>query len=72
MEQRDVMVGVDVSGARLDVGIWPSGESFSVGNDAPGVEQLVAPMIELRPRVVVLEATGGLEGCSPASCMQLI
>lgn len=62
MEQCDVMVGVDVSGAQLDVGIWPGGESFSVGNDAPGVEQLVARMIELRPRVVVLEATGGLEG----------
>jgi len=62
MEQCDVMVGVDLSGARLDVGIWPGGESFSVGNDTRGVEELVARMIELRPRVVVLEATGGLEG----------
>jgi len=62
MEQCDVMVGVDVSGARLDVGIWPGGESFSVGNDTRGVEELVTRMIELRPLVVVLEATGGLEG----------
>jgi transposase len=61
MEQLELMVGVDVSGARLDVGIWPGGESFSVSNDASGVEQLVARMIELQPGAVVLEATGGLE-----------
>ena len=61
MEQDEVMVGVDVSGERLDVGIWPGAESFSVSNDPRGVAQLVSRMVELRPRAVVLEATGGLE-----------
>src|SRR5271170_3317995 len=61
MEQREVVVGVDVSGARLDIGIWPSGESFSLGNDAAGVEQLVVRMLKLGPRAVVIEASGGVE-----------
>ena len=33
MAQGEVMVGVDVSMARLDVARWPGGESFSLSND---------------------------------------
>jgi len=56
------MVGVDVSGTQLDVALWPSGESFSVSNEMQGVEQLVTRIVQVRPRAVVIEATGGLEG----------
>jgi len=62
MQQGEVMAGVDVSGARLDVALWPGGESFSVGNDVRGVEQLLERMARLRPCAVVVEASGGLEG----------
>ena len=55
------MVGVDVSLARLDVGVWPSGESFPIGNHAAGIEQLLARLLELRPGAVIVEASGGLE-----------
>jgi transposase len=61
MAEGEVMVGVDVSGTQLDVALWPSGANFSVGNDAQGVEQLLTRIEELRPRAVVVEATGGLE-----------
>lgn len=61
MANGEVMVGVDVSLARLDVAQWPSGESFSIRNDAAGVEQLLARMLELRPRAVVVESSGGPE-----------
>jgi transposase len=61
MRQGEVMVGVDVSLVRLDVALWPGGENISVSNDAQGVEQVLARMLELRPRAVVLEATGGPE-----------
>jgi transposase len=61
MAEREVMVGVDVSGAQLDVALWPSRENFSVGNDAQGVEQLLTRMVKVQPRAVVVEATGGLE-----------
>jgi transposase len=61
MAQGEMMVGVDVSLARLDVALWPSGESFSLSNDLAGVEQLLKRMLELQPRAVVIEASGGPE-----------
>lgn len=57
----EVMVGVDVSMERLDVALWPGGEHFSLSNDAQGVEQLLARMVQLRPPAVVIEASGGPE-----------
>ena len=54
-------VGIDVSKARLDVAVVPSGESFSSPNDDEGIEKVVARVRELRPALVLLEATGGLE-----------
>jgi transposase len=56
-----VYVGIDVSKARLDVAVIPSGESFSVPNDDDGGEKLVSRLHELGPVLVLLEATGGLE-----------
>src|SRR5260370_35940854 len=66
MEAEVKYVGVDVSKARLDVGLWPAGEYFSVSNDAQGIAQLGERMLQLRPSAVELEATGGLE--SLAAC----
>jgi transposase len=54
-------VGIDVSKARLDVAMVPSGESFSVSNDDEGIEKLVTRVREIDPALVLLEATGGLE-----------
>jgi transposase len=59
MPQAEVIVGVDVSMARLDVALWLRGESFSISTDPPGVEQLLKRMLELRPQAVVIEASGG-------------
>ena len=61
MAADEIMVGVDVSLERLDVALWPSGECFSVGNDGPGVAQLLERMPQLRPGAVVVEASGGPE-----------
>jgi transposase len=54
-------VGIDVSKDRLDIAVRPSNESFSVGRNAAGLEQLIARLRQLSPRVVALEATGGFE-----------
>jgi transposase len=59
--ESEVMVGVDVSQARLDVGLWPGGESFTLDNTSAGVEQLLARMRELDPRAVIVESSGGPE-----------
>jgi transposase len=56
-----VHVGVDVSKERLDVGLWPSGETFSEGNDGQGRQRLARRLAEANPKLVVLESTGRLE-----------
>jgi transposase len=61
MEAQAKFVGIDVSKARLDVGVWPGAESFSTGNDERGIAQLVERVLRLAPQAVVLEASGGLE-----------
>ncbi|PHK93199.1 IS110 family transposase [Pseudoroseomonas rhizosphaerae] len=53
--------GIDVSKDRLDVHLKPSGQSFAVPRDGPGLEHLLARLREAAPALVVLEATGGSE-----------
>lgn len=58
---QEVYVGVDVSKDRLECAIGPTGEAFSEANEQVGVDSLVARLGEAAPKLVVLEATGGLE-----------
>jgi transposase len=57
----DLFVGVDVSKAMLDIAVAPTGEAWSVSNSTEGMQQLVSKLGEITPRLIVLEATGGLE-----------
>ena len=61
MSAEAIYVGIDVSQERLDVAVRPAGDSWGVGYDQPGLEQLAAELAELGPAAVVLEATGNLE-----------
>ncbi|THF68951.1 transposase [Deinococcus sp. Arct2-2] len=54
-------VGIDVSKARLDVAVLPSGEVFAIDNTAPGLTELLIRLSDVQPQLVVMEATGGLE-----------
>jgi transposase len=54
-------VGIDVSKATLDVAILPLGRHFIVSNDEAGIEELLGGLEDLRPILVVLEASGGYE-----------
>jgi transposase len=54
-------VGIDVSKARLDVHMLPSGEAFVVARDDKGLESLVERLTALDVSLIVLEATGGFE-----------
>jgi transposase len=56
-----MFVGIDVSKHRLDVHALPSGESWSVANDAAGCTELVKKLSETPPTLVVVEATGGYQ-----------
>jgi len=61
MADVEVFVGIDVSKARLDVATVPGEQTWSVGNDEDGLVELVDKLKELTPKLVLLEATGGLE-----------
>jgi transposase len=62
-----VVVGIDVSKDQLDVAVRPSGEVFAVLRNAAGLEQLAARLLESKPRLVALEATGGFETIAAAT-----
>ena len=57
----DVFVGIDVSKAVLDIAVAPTGEAWSVANSTEGMQELVSKLGEISPKLIVLEATGGLE-----------
>lgn len=56
-----VFVGIDVSKARLDVCLWPSGEALDFTNDAKGIRALVQRLLRIGPAAIGLEASGGYE-----------
>ena len=57
-----VFVGIDVSKRQLDVAVRPAGEPWTVPYDEGGLAALVARLQGLGPTLIVLEATGGLDG----------
>lgn len=59
-------VGIDVSKARLDVALG-DGRGFAVPNTPEGHAELVERLAPLRPRRLVMEATGGLEAAAAAA-----
>ena len=61
MADSEPVVGVDVGKSHLDVAVRPSRESWRLGNTAAEIAALTERLQELRPALVVLEATGGLE-----------
>lgn len=54
-------VGIDIAKHKLDVGILPSGECFSIGHDEQGLAELLERLRTLQPAGIVVEATGGYE-----------
>ena len=66
-ERAEAYAGVDVSKERLEVCVRCGREAgegehtFGVPNDPAGTETLLACLLEERPVLVILEATGGFE-----------
>lgn len=58
-----IFVGIDVSKGTLEVALDDGAKTQTLGNDAAGVDALIAKLSPLADRiaVVLLEATGGLE-----------
>lgn len=64
----NTFVGIDVSKKNLDVATsGAKGDGFSTSNDQAGIDSVVARLKALAPALIVLEATGALEGpCASA------
>ena len=61
MENDAVYAGIDISKAHLDVALRPSGKNWQVGNTSQAIEALAGRLLAAKARLVVMEATGGLE-----------
>lgn len=56
-----IFVGMDVSKAWLDVGVHEQKDVWRVSNDEAGIRELVKKLKQLKPKLIVLEPTGGFE-----------
>jgi transposase len=61
-------IGVDVAKDSVEVHVSPGGETFGCATDTTGMRELVRRLKPLAPRIVAMEATGGLEGVVAAVC----
>jgi transposase len=60
-KKSQTFVGIDVSKQLLEVAAHESDYQFRCANKASAFAELIAELIALRPALIVLEATGGLE-----------
>lgn len=67
-EQKTV-VGIDVSKGTLEVAVRPDASRWEVRNEEKDIERLVVRLQKLKPDLVVLEATGGLQMPMVAACV---
>jgi transposase len=61
VQHTPIHVGIDVSKARLDLAIRPTGEVLEFNNTPDGIHQLKQILEPLAPHCIVVEATGGYE-----------
>ena len=59
--KEQVVVGIDVSKATLDVAVLPSGEVLQFANEVNGIDELGKKLKLAAAELVVMEATGGYE-----------
>ena len=65
----EIFVGIDISKDTLDIGFQPPGQTGELPHDEQGISEATRRLREAEPRLVVLEATGGLETELAASLM---
>jgi transposase len=61
VNNKEQVMGIDVSKAALDVAVLPSGEVLQFANDANGIDDLTKTLKSAAVDLVVMEATGGYE-----------
>lgn len=61
MNNPEINVGIDTSSQQLDIYVRPTGQFFSVRNDAAGIKDAIKQLQPLKPTRVLIESTGRLE-----------
>jgi len=61
MNSKEAFVGIDVSKDHLDIGIHPTGKAWQLVHDEAGEEKLCQELRKLKPDLIVMEASGGME-----------
>lgn len=61
METQETYIGIDVSQDTLDMAAYPTGQIWQYKNNRSGIAKTVAKLKGIGPKLVVMEATGGLE-----------
>ncbi len=59
-------IGIDVSKQSFDVFVLEKNKAFTMTNDSKGTDKCVELCHQIRPELIVMEATGGYEEVSPA------
>lgn len=60
-ENHEIFIGIDVSKGTLDVKVHPTGQQWQFSNDDKGRREALNALLPLKPTLIVMEATGGLE-----------
>jgi transposase len=61
MNQVESFVGIDIAKKQLDVCLMPGRKSFQLPHTDQGLADLTVRLLEIRPTLIVVEATGGYE-----------
>ena len=61
MAKDECFIGIDVSKSTLDVHVQPEGQDLIFQNNPDGIKALCKKIGKFRPKLIVLEATGGLQ-----------
>ena len=61
MIHAEVIIGIDISKARLDIHVRPTGQCWSIENGRAGIAALVGRLAKLKPAAIGMEASGGYE-----------
>jgi transposase len=59
--EEKLYIGIDVSQGTLDMAAYPTGQIWQYKNNKSGIAKTVAKLKALKPVLIVMEATGGLE-----------
>lgn len=54
-------IGIDVSLDNLDMAAYPTGQIWKYPNNKHGIKKVVEKMASIKPALIVMEATGGVE-----------